>query len=565
MMLLLLRQQTMRAHRASILLPLAGIALGLLARAPLRAQESAIVRVTVFEDRARVERATEVDLPAGVGRVRLEGLPASLVPTSVRATLKGLEGEILGVRLEWVHHREDTRAEVTALEEALAEKGALDRDLLRRLEIANKQLSLLSGYAAFLQGALKERSTRWTEKRDSVEEMLDAEIFLTEMGVEVAAEVAALQRERSELARATAIDRDNLRRIAAGGGLSTRTAEVVIDLGSAGAGTLMLAHDLPDASWEPLYEARLDEERGEVDWSCSGRVTQSSGEDWSGVDLVLSTTRSSLGLSVPELVPVRIAGRRADRRELSVGRQAAPSAEATRPAEGGLATAGEDAESIDLSQARIVGGAAPARFEIPTPAVIPGDGRPHLVSIFTATLGADLLFESAPSLKPHTYRRAGLVNTTTAPFLHGTVRVFREGAYVGNALLKPVAPGQAFRLYFGAEGRITVHRREIRSEVKSPGSLSGSIRVIIAYRFDIKNHLGDEVPLQLAEPIPVSAIEEVKVRLGDATRPRPTEVSADGIVRWELRLAPGEKREVILEYTVSAKKGVALPFDWLGR
>jgi len=55
------------------------------------------------------------------------------------------------------------------------------------------------------------------------------------------------------------------------------------------------------------------------------------------------------------------------------------------------------------------------------------------------------------------------------------------------------------------------------------------------------------------ERVPVSEVSAVEVRLRrEACSPAPDAVDADGIVRWDVPLAPGGRRTVTLVYEVSA-------------
>ncbi|HIN80431.1 MAG TPA: DUF4139 domain-containing protein, partial [Planctomycetes bacterium] len=164
---------------------------------------------------------------------------------------------------------------------------------------------------------------------------------------------------------------------------------------------------------------------------------------------------------------------------------------------------------------------------------------------------AEQSLESIPVIRPHVYRKGTLRNISAAPLLPGTVRVFRNNTYVGDATLGMVAPGQQFDLYFGADGRITVFREEIRDEESERRSFAKENRVIKAWRTTITSYVPIDVPFFLVDRMPVSDVEEVRVRITKGTEPRPVS-EEDGIVRWLLDLQVGEGLEVIFEYQVSA-------------
>ena len=57
------------------------------------------------------------------------------------------------------------------------------------------------------------------------------------------------------------------------------------------------------ARWRPRYDLRGDAATGEVELALSAMVSQTTGEDWSGAALTLSTAQPSLGVTAPELEP----------------------------------------------------------------------------------------------------------------------------------------------------------------------------------------------------------------------------------------------------------------------
>src|SRR5690606_3421703 len=64
--------------------------------------------------------------------------------------------------------------------------------------------------------------------------------------------------------------------------------------------SLAVTYPSADASWQWLYEARLDTETGYLQLNRQASVTQSSGEDWSEVALTVSTGRSDQSTEAPD-------------------------------------------------------------------------------------------------------------------------------------------------------------------------------------------------------------------------------------------------------------------------
>src|SRR5207237_9456922 len=84
------------------------------------------------------------------------------------------------------------------------------------------------------------------------------------------------------------------------GQTASMVARINLEAKAPGAVHLRLSYQLPDATWRPIYDARLDSEAGKVGLTEIGEVQQRTGEDWSGVKLTLSTARPSVGAQLPD-------------------------------------------------------------------------------------------------------------------------------------------------------------------------------------------------------------------------------------------------------------------------
>jgi hypothetical protein len=79
--------------------------------------------------------------------------------------------------------------------------------------------------------------------------------------------------------------------------------------------------------------------------------------------------------------------------------------------------------------------------------------------------------------------------------------------------------------------------------------IGGKRRIHYGYETRLENLLGAPASLALHDQIPVARHEEIKVRL-DTVDPKPAEQSALNLLKWELSLAPNEKRIIHFEFTV---------------
>src|SRR4029077_16585412 len=76
---------------------------------------------------------------------------------------------------------------------------------------------------------------------------------------------------------------------------------VLVSAARGGDVTLRLSYLAANATWQPLYDARLDTAAEKVSLSWMAQIRQTTGEDWKDVAVTLATTRPSAGIDLPGL------------------------------------------------------------------------------------------------------------------------------------------------------------------------------------------------------------------------------------------------------------------------
>jgi uncharacterized protein (TIGR02231 family) len=127
-------------------------------------------------------------------------------------------------------------------------------------------------------------------------------------------------------------------------------------------------------------------------------------------------------------------------------------------------------------------------------------------------------------------------------------------------MLPETAAGAELTIPFGRDNRIKVERMR-HPQDRSLEGITGKTRQI-AYEFKTKlENLRDrEVTLTLEDRVPVSEDERIVVEMGKTTTPDHTpSKTRPGVVLWKLTLAPHEKKDVVLAYTVRFPKDLFVP------
>jgi len=261
-----------------------------------------VVKVTVLEDRALVERRGDVALPAGPQRLRVEGLSPLAVDRSLQAQLAG--GSVAQARVSrtWKEkareaHRERKTQLHRRVEDLEAEWKRAQADVHRlqaRLEVVNVAREEVLRAIAELAGVGRAKLESWHEQLATVRK----EVSSTDEALRQAR--GHLEKTRQRLVEAQeARSRGELPETEL-----VTAAELEANLPQGGTVSLCVTYLVPCAVWRPAYRATLAPAEGgeEVTLECEAVVWQRTEEEWSEVELQFSTARPTLGASPPRLV-----------------------------------------------------------------------------------------------------------------------------------------------------------------------------------------------------------------------------------------------------------------------
>ncbi len=520
-----------------------------------------IKAVTVFPDRAEVTRVIEAVLPAGATTLVIDDLPASLFPESVRVSGEGGKDIVIGsVETKAVYEE----AAVSALErrlqaeiEALQDRRNSASDRIASLQV---QLDFVSTIGRDMPTTANEEIVRgtmdpakwpaaWTALSSGAAEarngMRAAEIEIRDID----AKIGKLQQELAQIHT---------------GRTATVVARINLEAATAGNATLRLSYQLPEATWLPLYDARLDSEAGSVSLAQLGQVQQRTGEDWTGVELTLSTAQPSVGAVLPEMATwfVQVADLESKREEYGAlgGALLAPQPQAAlEPQNMADMNESRDDEMDKLARmnAQLVASEFAAEYRIPGSASVPSDAAPHKFSIATHELSAKLAVRAVPKQAPFAHLYATVTYHGAEPLLPGQVSVFRDGAFVGTDVMDMLRPQEEEQLGFGVDDKVRVEYRLEDGEQSTGGLFTENNRVERRYRVEVANHHSKPMEITVLDALPVSQDERIEVeKLGGTTKPT-TEDWEDhkGVLAWTYEFKPAEERIITFGYGVTYPEG----------
>jgi uncharacterized protein (TIGR02231 family) len=154
---------------------------------------------------------------------------------------------------------------------------------------------------------------------------------------------------------------------------------------------------------------------------------------------------------------------------------------------------------------------------------------------------------AAPELSLNAASTAELVNNGSQPLLPGKVLLYSEGAFLGTTETEFVAPGENFSVFLGVADRLKLARTldQKRSSLTWSGKKK---RMLASFLVTVENLSDKQVNFQLADRIPVSETEDIRVM---SVKIQP-EIKADtkGLLKWDVTLAGKAKKDFRVEYTL---------------
>lgn len=521
-----------------------------------------IVAVTVYQGTALVTREVDVKEGRGLTELIVRPLPPQTIDSSLFT--EGGDGlRVLTTRLRTRAVMEDTRAAVRAREDQIRQLGEKDQDIQKQLEVIAQNLALLGKLEGFTAATMQQLTEKGVLSAENTIKLagyvMDQREKDVKRQVSLQQELAANQQQIEFLQR-------QLAELAAGASRTEREAVITVDKANPAAGKVRLNYLVNAAGWQPQYKLRAGGEKDPVQIEYLAAIGQQSGEDWSDVELVLSTAQPMLNAAPPELLALDITVGAPGQPGLAGG-MAMSKAESYRAARdlrqqaqqelaksnsagalGYLNSAAASEQWAELiareepnADARTDREGPSVAYHLPTRLTVPSRNDAQLVEVARIDLDPTYFYKAVPVLSPHVYRLAQLTNKSKYVLLPGEATMYVGTDFVGRMTLPLIAIGEQFTAGFGVDPQLQVTRQL----VSRSHSIQGGNQVqTYDYRIDVTSYKPADVQLQVWDRLPKAENEAVAVDLMQAS----PDLSKDSdylrndrprnLLRWDLAVKP---------------------------
>lgn len=531
---------------------------------------SAVTDVTVYADRARITRLATVPPTAGLQRYAFRKLPGWLDEGSVRVSIGPAgAGELIDVQVVKTYlarpDDDSIRKAEQAVQELSDQVNALE-DEKAAIEAQGRQIEAIRAFS--LDKLPKDTAAREVK----VDEYDGVVQFIGKSMLATARAKRDVEKKQRELRPEFEARQKTLNELQQRSQLEQRTVIVSMQ-GSGKPVALTLAYLLPGATWEAAHEIRTGDDTGSVSVASFAVVTQTTGEDWDGVTIHLSTQRSEETIRLPELEALLLHGAPNMARLNGAGsvssfkaaadnfdgqwvlwnNVANPKAVQEELGRNWFAQKARQTRQVEMFKNLQQQRGTTEHFLAAGKQTIRTDGRPIRLAIGTLDLAAKMRIIAAPEISLNAARTAELVNTGRLPLLPGKVQLFASGAFLGTTDVPFVAPGETFSVFLGVADQVKLGRSLDRK--RSSLTWTGRRRRMQASFLVTAANLSDRpLTLELGDRVPVSETEDIRVQSVRITPPVKPDVK--GLLKWEVSLEPGEAREFRIEYELEYPTGL---------
>lgn len=511
-----------------------------------------VVSVTLLSDRAEVTRE-QVGRCAGAGaslNLSYAHLPTELLRETLRAS-SGRGAEVVGV--SYVPQTGVMYSVISAPPALTEERFKLSEGLVKRyieLNRLERASSNLRGRIEQLTLGARDGLLKGSLNLKLLEQSLD-KIWAERMRLLDQKDALVLETKELE-AQATQLDlaeaeRQRSRQVSAG------EAQVSLICKGAGEVKVSLMYMTSGASWTPDYHVHVthpaskSQGKVRVQLGVNASIQQTTGEDWEGVKLTLSTAQPNLGDYAPLPAPLKVYGEEHKRPKVLVQGQS----ERSQLSEGG------DAEAPADSSVAVDDRGQSFTLTVPGTLTVQSHGRPYWVPVSESKGSGRVSLVSTPKLSPHVFRVVRFNNPAGHPLMSAPVSLTFNGTFLGQATLDYTGSGEPIELSLGLEEGLRISRELVKAKDESAGLLSSDRTMMRRFKILVKSVHDKQLKVEVLDNIPISEVSDLKVKLDKKQTTKGFKLDpVTGFVRWELKVKPVEERRLDFVYQLT------LPEDW---
>ncbi|MBI1184061.1 mucoidy inhibitor MuiA family protein [bacterium] len=516
---------------------------------------SKISGVTVYPSGATISRTASTQITKGNKTLRFYGISNSIDPNSIQLEAKGdYIVQSIAYRYDYLKPIEESK-EVKKLQDSL-QWLADKKDLMTAEKYAYEQeLSfIISNKTVGNQQQLSQ-----SEEFDKLAEIIRKRILeikriLFDYGI----------KERKINARYYAIQAQ-INEIRGNSPQPQGIIEVQLLAEENISGSFKITYMVRNAGWRPVYDLKFNELDQPIAAKYNAYVHQSTGVEWTNVNLLLSTTNPSQDNTKPQLHPWQLYYKEPIQyttRNVAIMEAYEYKEEADGTSITDSARMPDNKPAMNAAEfTAIMESVLAMDFEVNLPYTIGSDGKERVINLRKIEIPATYTYYAAPKLVQEAFLVANLTDWVNMQLLPGEANIFMGDSYMGKSYLNPGIGSDTIAVAFGRDKMVQINRQLLSRECKK-SRIAGKQRHNLSFEITVRNLHKTEITLVIDDQIPISSIEEIEVELNEKSGA--DYIAKTGLLTWELKIKPGATEQKKFSFEVRHPRNkVVYPLNYL--
>jgi uncharacterized protein (TIGR02231 family) len=339
-----------------------------------------------------------------------------------------------------------------------------------------------------------------------------------------------------------------------------------------------LKYLVSDCGWAATYNLSADDLSQQISLKYKAQIYNNTGNDWTDVNLTLSTGDPQLSASHPELSPWYLSestfflknksrGLYEPKTEENKFREQAVSSinvANQRAYDNYVLDKGSDDRTdlfqfgngigdvktqVQLKQIEI--SELTAEFIIKSRFSCPSDAKPYTLDIKEMNLDASFSHITVPKLDRSVFLIANIVGWQELDLIPGPTNVYFGGKYVGVSRIDTRNVADTLSLSFGRDNKVVVVRK-LKSEMSTKKVIGNSKKDSYMFEIAVRNNRSTQINLKIYDQIPISTTSEIIIYDDELSGGHKSETT--GEVVWNVNIASNGVSSKEIGYSVKYPK-----------
>jgi uncharacterized protein (TIGR02231 family) len=498
--------------------------------------KSQITVVTVFRSGAQIKRNANVNLKTGSNDIIIADLPSGFIESSIVIKADpGIEISSVSFRNNYTKNFESNPEYQTLKNQfdALIEKR--ENEIVvnetwkeeENLILSNKRIS--SENSGFSSDQLVKVADLFRIRLLDVKQKL----------LESSRKIVVLEKEKNKIEA-------QMKELGSKYGNQVTGEVQIVIISKANTNELLeISYIDPRAQWATSFDLRLESLQKPLNLVNKGKITQFTGEDWSNINLKLSTGNPQSNIQFPVINPWFLYYFENQMYYQNAKKSGGYPVQARMEDNVRVSTGIVNEEIVAKENITFM------EYILPDKMSIPSDSKEHEVKLKNNEISAGYEYIAIPKTDNNVYLQAKILDWDQFNLSSGELKLYFEGTYIGTSYLNANILSDTLTLSLGPDIAIACKREKLK-DLKKTSFFSGKRQIQSGYEITLKNNKPTSVDVVLNDQIPISTDSEMEIEAEELSGGKLNKET--GIIEWKLKMKPGEQVKKRLAYTVKIPK-----------